>query len=414
MMKKFLWIVVLLIVPPMCHASGYGLFEMNAGAHGMAHAWICRVDDASAVWYNPAALTRIETNDIYVSGTLIGSSGDFNPTVQPGLIDQEKRSFFPANAYYGRKLSDNWAFGIGVFTPFGLGTEWPVNSLPSFVSQKATLRTFFITPSIAYKISPMLSIGGGVDIAYGDVKLRRNIQAVVPTLGLVQFSNDIDANGTDVGFNLGMLVETDKNWSFAATYKYKIDLNFDGNATFGNVPAPIAPLVPDGPVQTELPMPSLLSFGGATTYEHWSFESDLIFTYWGAFDALRINFTNQTPIVRNQVIIRDWRNTWAIRIGAEYKWTEHNSFRAGYLYDETPVVDRSVDPILPDGSRNGITFGYGYHTGDWKFDVSYMHLFFGDRLSPLDNFIPPPGNFAAAGVYTTTANLLAFGFGYKF
>jgi long-chain fatty acid transport protein len=411
-MRKILWIGLLLMAPVLCHASGYALYEMNAGANGMAHAYICRVNDASAVWYNPAALTRIESNDFYASGTLIGTSGDFLPTVAPVLIDQESRNFFPINLFYGRKLSEHWAFGAGVYTPFGLGTEWPQNSLPGFVSQKATLRTFYLTPSVAYKINPMLSIGGGIDIAYGDVQLRRNIQ--LPPLLTTIISNDIDANAFDVGFNFAALIETESNWSFAATYKSKISMNFDGDARFQNVPAPIVPLFPDGPVQTELPMPAQLMFGAATTYERWSFEGDLIFTFWGAFEELRVSFDNTSPAVQDQITLRLWDNTWAIRLGAEYKWNDRNAFRGGYLYDKTPVVDQSVDPILPDGSRNGLTVGYGYNTGVWKFDVSYMHLFIGNRTSPLNNFITPPGNVAAAGDYSSAANLLAFGFGYKF
>jgi long-chain fatty acid transport protein len=412
-MKKLLLLGLMLMVPVLCHASGYALYEMNAGAHGMAHAYICRVNDASAVWYNPAALTRIESNDVYASGTYISAGGDFLPTIQPGLIDQESRQFFPINLYYGRRISDNWAFGFGVYTPFGLGTEWPQNSLPAFVSQKATLRTFFITPSIAYKISPMLSIGGGIDIAYGDVKLRRNIQVPAP-LPQAIISNDIDADTVDVGFNLAALIETDNNFSFAVTYKHKIDLKLDGDARFQNVPAPLVPFFPDGPAFTELPLPAQLMFGASTTYENFSFEGDLIFSFWDAFESLPISFANQTLVVRDQVIPRDWENTWAIRLGVEYKWDDRNAFRGGYLWDKTPVVDQSVDPILPDGSRNGITLGYGYNTGVWKFDVSYMHLFIGDRTSPIDNFISPPGNLAAAGFYTSSADLLAFGFGYKF
>ncbi len=411
-MRKSILVLVLLMAPVFCHASGYALYEMNARAHGMAHAFICRVDDASAVWYNPAALTRIESNSLYASGTLVGTSGDFDPTVAPGLIDQESRTFFPINAFYARKLSDAWAFGLGVYIPFGLGTEWPQNSLPSFVSQKAELATFYFTPSIAFKINEIFSLGGGLDIAWSDVKLRRNIQ--FPQILNTIISNDLDATGTNVGFNLGALIETNNNFSFAVTYKHKIDIDYDGDATFKNVPDPAVPLFPDGPVQTSLPMPAQLMFGAATTYERFSFEGDLIFTYWDAFTELRVSFDNTTVVVRDQVTPRLWDNTWAIRLGAEYKMNERNMVRGGYLYDQTPVPDQSVDPILPDGSRNGITLGYSYNTETWNFDVGYMHLFIDERFSPLDNFITPPGNLAAAGLYSSSANLLAFGFGYKF
>ena len=97
-----------------------------------------------------------------------------------------------------------------------------------------------------------------MDIAYADVELRRDIQLTAPLPPVVIANSIDDANGTDVGFNLGLLFDTNKNWSFAVTYKHKIDINFEGNTTFENVPAPLAPLFPDGPVQTELPLPAQL------------------------------------------------------------------------------------------------------------------------------------------------------------
>ena len=55
-MKKILSLLTLMLIPVICSASGYALYEMNARAHGMAHAYIARVDDASAVWYIPGQL----------------------------------------------------------------------------------------------------------------------------------------------------------------------------------------------------------------------------------------------------------------------------------------------------------------------------------------------------------------------
>ena len=98
----------------------------------------------------------------------------------------------------------------------------------------------------------------------------------------------------------------------------------------------------------------------------------------------------------------------------EYHLNDQMRLRAGYLFDETPAPDQAIDPILPDGTRNGITFGFGYVAEGWTFDIGYMALFMDDRTSPLNNFVTPPGNVIAAGTYNQNANLLSFGFGYKF
>jgi long-chain fatty acid transport protein len=385
---------------------------MSARAHGMAHAYIVRVDDPSAVWYNPAALSRIEGTELYGSGTWIHTSGDVTSTVTGQTTEMVEGNFFPPNLYIGHQLSDNLIFGFGAYVPFGLKTEWPELSLPSFVSQQAELQTFFFTPSAAYRITPNVSIGGGLDFVYANVGLDRNIS--LQPLAPVTIFNEIEADGFDFGFNLGALIETNSNLSFAVTYKHEINVTFDGDTIFTGVPGPLQPLFPDGEADVELPLPGQFMFGAATTYEKLSVEANFIYTFWDAFESINLNFDNNTAALRDQVIRRNYEDSWSFRIGGEYSITDNIDVRAGYFYDDTPVPDQAVDPILPDGARNAITFGAGYSTEEWSFDVAYMALFQDDRQSPLNNFIDPPGNAAAAGLYTNGANLLSFGFGYKF
>jgi long-chain fatty acid transport protein len=385
---------------------------MNARAHGMGHAYIVRVDDASAVWYNPAALTRLEGSEIYASATWIHTTGEFTPLATGLTIDQVEGDFFPPNFYFANQFSDNWVFGLGVYTPFGLRTEWPEGSLASFVSQKADLKVFYVTPSIAYRINPNFSIGGGFDFAWSRVELER--QANLAPLAPVIIANQVETDATEFGFNLGVLIETNSNVDFAVTYKHKMDLDFEGDTTFTGVPPQLVSFFPEGEAFLDLPLPSQFMFGASTTYENFSIEGDVILTFWDEFDVRVLDFAQNTPVLRDVVLRRDFDNTWSFRLGVEYSLTDQWAIRGGYVYDKTPVPDQAVDPILPDGSRNAITFGAGYSGEGWTFDVAYMLLLIEDRTSPLNNFVTPPGNLIAAGEYDSGANLLSFGFGYKF
>jgi long-chain fatty acid transport protein len=410
-MKKILPLI-LVFIPVICSGSGYALYEMSARAHGMAHAYIVRVDDASAVWYNPAALTRIEGTEIYGSASWIHTSGDFTSLATGTTFDMVEGDFFPPNFYVAHQLSDNWSFGFGIYTPFGLRTEWPVGSLPSFVSQKADLKVLYATPSIAYRVTPYLSVGGGFDFTFTDLSLERNVN--LAPLAPVVISNEVDSDGTAFGFNLGALVETNSNFDLAFTYKHKMEVDYEGSTSFTGIPPALTSFFPEGDIQLELPLPSQFMIGAATTYEKFSIEGDLIWTFWDDLDQITLDFLLNTPALRDVIITRNFDNTWSFRIGVEYSLSDHWALRGGYFYDETPVPDQAVDPILPDGSRNSLTFGVGYIGEGWTFDVAYMALFIDGRTSPLNNFVTPPGNVAAAGDYSQNANLLAFGFGYKF
>jgi len=405
-MRRFLYILLLLCAPVCCEASGYAIYELNAAANGMANAYICRVNDASAIWYNPAALTKLEGTQVSLTTTWANHSGDFTPLFDTGVLKQQARNSFPSNVFLSHQFSDDVFMGVGIYTPFGFRSEWPSGSIATFVNEKTELRTFYVTPSIGFKLSPNVSVGGGLDFVFADFTMDRNLRLVPPATNII--SQQVDVTGSDSGFNLGALIQTNNNWQFAVTYKHKTDVNFDGDVVFANVPATLRDVFPDGGANITLPLPGQLMFGAATTYENFSFEGNLIWSRWADFEAIRLNFDQNTPPDSN--ILRSYENTWSFRLGGDYRWRDKYTFRLGYFHDQSPAPEKAVDPILPDGSRNGVSAGVGYRYGRWNFDAAYIAEFFDDRSSPVDNF----SNRVAAGAYTNVRNFISIGFGYKF
>ena len=42
---------------------------------------------------------------------------------------------------------------------------------------------------------------------------------------------------------------------------------------------------------------------------------------------------------------KQWRNTWTVRLGGQYKVSDQWKLRAGYVYDQTPVQESALrDP----------------------------------------------------------------------
>src|SRR5580765_386183 len=183
---------VALALPAQALAAGYGIYEQGAAVLGMAGAGTASVSDASALFYNPAALTRLEgTQQLYAGGTLLTPVTSFAgaaPFPGFGITEEMERQFFPLPAlYYARVLGRRWAAGLGLNAPFGLGVEWknPDQFTGRYIVTKADLDGVNLGLSAAYEISPMLSVAAGGDVIFSKVKLDRRLQQPFPPGGQI-------------------------------------------------------------------------------------------------------------------------------------------------------------------------------------------------------------------------------------
>ena len=85
--------------------AAYGIYEQGAGVMGMAGAGTATVHDASALFFNPANLTRLDGLQVYVGGSLLQPEVSFagtSPYPGYGVTEEMKsQSFFPPTTYDG-------------------------------------------------------------------------------------------------------------------------------------------------------------------------------------------------------------------------------------------------------------------------------------------------------------------------
>ena len=88
-------------------------------------------DNASVLSRNPAAMTQFDKMAFSVSGTYIKPDVDVNGDIYAGSAKMAGASesgiapsaFVPAT-YFIQPLNDQWAWGIGLFSNYGLSTEY--------------------------------------------------------------------------------------------------------------------------------------------------------------------------------------------------------------------------------------------------------------------------------------------------
>ena len=129
---------------------------------------------------NPAGIMQLEGSNTTAGLTYIRENGGTftgtTPLQTTSLSEEQKDlNFVVPNAFYTRKISPNFAFGIGVFSPFGLGQEYKDRNTSIFRNQitKIELMTVVINPTVAFKVNEQLSFGFGLDYMYGKAKLAK-------------------------------------------------------------------------------------------------------------------------------------------------------------------------------------------------------------------------------------------------
>ncbi len=415
--KKLTIVLLAVLIAVICSnqiatAGGFQLNEQGARALGQASAFVARAGDPSAIFFNPAGITSLPGTQVMAGATLILPTTTFTgPTPLTIETKLEKQTFVPPNVYITYNTSgggNGLSFGLGVFTPYGLGTKWADTWVGRAIATETNLQSFYINPTVAYRVSPELSIGVGFDYAIANVTLKRKVPVPVSATMVIEGDLSLKGSGYAAGFNAGVQYKPIEMISIGASYRSKVKMDLDGTANFNNFPAQIAAVLPGGDVSTSIAMPANYFIGvSVKLMPDLELEADYQGIVWSSFDVLPITFKTETAYQKSTVEPENYKDTYMIRFGAEYTMGDLQ-LRAGYIYDHSPVEDPYVQPLLPDANRNDFTVGVGYKVDESiQVDVAYMLVAFKDR--PITTNI-----HGFNGTYKSKANLIGLDLTFKF
>jgi long-chain fatty acid transport protein len=383
--------------------GGFQLNEVGARAMAQGGAFAARASDPSAIYFNPAGLS-FQGSSIYLGTTFIMPKVTFYGPSNLSLNDETKmvdQTFTPINIYGTYELNDNIHIGLGVTNPYGLGTEWPANWAGQYITQKIDLTSFFITPTVAYKVNDQLSVGAGLNYVTGKVTMKIGVPIPFDTTHPIV---NLDLNATGLGFNVGIIYKLMPELSFGLSYRSSVKLDASGSAKFD--PNYTLLSLPNGDATATITLPATGFVGVAyKAMKNLEVEADYQYIGWSSYKELAIGF--KADPTKNEVMTKNYQDTYILRFGAEYTMDDIQ-LRAGYLYDHSPVLTEYVDPMLPDANRNGYSIGVGYKICEqWRVDASYFFLKFDQRK--VENTV-----IAFDGTYNMTATLIGINIGYTF
>jgi long-chain fatty acid transport protein len=380
-------------------AAGFGLEDHNASGLGFANAGAAAAgEDASTIADNPAGIARLPDRQIVGAGIFINphlpfqdEGATFPGGKRIGGGNDNADQFVPVPSFFfSTPLGAGFTAGAGLFSSFGLATEYRANWVGRYLAKSTDLTSLDFAPTLAYRVLPELSVGISPVLRYSKAKLATAIDfgaigaaAGIPgsAPGSADGSVKVKGHAWSTGFNGGLLFEpTDATrlglayfWNDAATIKGSTRF---GRPALGNAIAAASGTFVDSDARLLLAYPDHLNFG---VVQGLSPEVDLRFglswVQWSSFKEERIVFRNtlQPDAVTNE----NWHDTVIVSVGGSYRLNPELVLRAGIGYDPTPIPDPAHrDPRLPDQSRIETAFGAGYRlTAATSVDVAYEHLF---------------------------------------
>lgn len=336
--KRPLLFAVLLSIALATHAGsaragGLYLQEFATPSMGVASAGaeaVCR--DASTSWHNPAGMTRLEGHEFMLTGGLAKTNIKFDSD-SPGGDGGNAGGYAPlGSAFYTRSLSEDWKLGASLIAISGALLDYDDDWVGRYECQDTSILTVTLTPSIAYRINDQWSIGGGVNLMYGELEL----DAAIPLPGgLPDGQASLDGEDVEVGFSLSALFEPSERTRIGVVYWSKIEPSFSGDLS-------IEPFGLSIGTDLELKFPQFIRVGiyhelndkwallGTVAWEDWSEMDNLIL-------STRAGGTADIP--------RNWDDTWHFAAGVRYRIDEQWLMQGGIAYDTSPVdsVDRTAD-----------------------------------------------------------------------
>ncbi|NMM40961.1 outer membrane protein transport protein [Pseudoalteromonas arctica] len=359
---KTLIAVSLAVMSADTFAAAFQLAEHSASGLGRAFAGEAAVaDDASVVARNPALMTLFKNKQISVAGvaiipdvSLTGKSAAYG--LDESVLDDDSiapSAFVPAG-YFTMPVNDKVSVGFGVFSNFGLSTEFDENYAAGQIAGETEIVTVNMNASVAYKVTEQFSFGIGINAVYADATVIRKV-GINPNVPASTDAVNLEGDDTGYGLNVGLMYQLDENSRLGFNYRTETDITFDG--TFSST----AKSIPELPGSVEITLPAIAEFSGSHQLNgklglHYS----VLWTGWSSFESLEANVNGPTGDFVGFSKEEDFSDAMRYSVGTDYQYSENLLLRAGVAFDESPVSQQHLSISIPDTDRFWFSFGGNY------------------------------------------------------
>jgi long-chain fatty acid transport protein len=380
--------------------NGYFSHGYGMKAKGMAGASTTNTDDAMGGANNPAAMAfagnRFDLGvDLFSpqrEASRTGSTG-FGPfPAINGSSDSDSNYFLIPELGYTHQVNNNLALGVTVYGNGGMNTDYPVlggaygnnNLLGGSGALGVDLIQLIVAPTAAYKVAPNHSIGISPLLGYQSFEAQgiQGFEMITSSSGNVTNNGHDDAFG--YGVRIGYLGKLTPTVTIGAAYASKMEFEeFDKyKGLFAE--------------QGDFDIPENYNLGVA-----WQATPAVKL----ALDYQRINYSDVASVANpsgpaafacfmgdaTQCLGTNggsgfgWQDVDVWKVGAEYKYSQQLTLRAGYSHTDQPIPNADVEfnILAPAVIEDHVTVGFTYALASGnELTMAYMHGFSNDVTGP--------------------------------
>lgn len=403
-----------------CSAAGFAIYEWSARGNALGGATVGRADDPSALASNPAGITQLDGLQVLAGFTAIHPVLDIR-TGDKWTTSDEDSLWVPPHIYATWKVNDRYSIGLGTFSRFGLGSVFDEDWEGRYNSYEAVIQSVSVNPNVAVKVTDNLSAAFGVDATYLDITMKKKLN--FSSLGpLPDGDADLQADGMGYGFNMALHYQPCQYAKLGLSYRSPVTMKVNGDADFSDIPSGLvgAGFFHDTSASGTVTLPDSFAFGVAMyPTEKLSVELGAVYTLWSKYDELKINYgsplvTSAGPATQT-VTPKNWSDVWRFNIGVEYAALDWLDLRAGYVFDQSPLNDDTIDYLVPANDRHLLNGGLGFHWDNWTVDLNYTYLMIMDRdIDARNQYADGSYEIYEGEIDNADAHMVGLSVGYKF
>jgi long-chain fatty acid transport protein len=447
---RFAFTLASLALPAVAHAQAFGLNEIGTCALAKAFANTgASCDDASTIYWNPGAMPKARGLSALAGAAVIQIDGDFTQDTTFTRYDTDVPAALVPHLFVNYRTAGRLAFGLGVYVPYGLTSQWRDDFPGRFSAKKASLQTIYVQPNVAFEFLDGWSIGAGPVIGHSSVELIQGADlstirtsATGPTFGQLgipkrtEFARaTLKGSAMAYGVNVGLHGRISPNWEVGARFLSQLLFNYDdADATFEQRPTGLTlaannPLgAPAGTpvdallagqftgsgaltaqkVKTRIMHPAQVQVGfGYNGFPNTTLSVDYAWVGWKSFKELPVDFQGGAT---DRILYENYNNTSSIRLGLEHRYASGAAIRAGFAAAASAAPDVTVTPLLPEQDRAYGSIGGAYPiTKSLVLDGAYSRIFTPGRRGRIDEraTLSQTAGQLNIGSYTLRANIFS-------